>query len=63
MKNTTDPASGGKIPSTVNGTVTSSQNKDCPKDIAPQQHAGIQGLKSYQQYIGFMYVIVFNYIV
>jgi precorrin-2 methylase len=46
MRNTTDPASGRKIPSTVNRRVNRSQNKDSPKDIVTQPRAGIQCLKS-----------------
>jgi len=46
MRNTTDPASGKKIPSVVNRNVNRSQNKDSPKDIVIQPSAGIQRLKS-----------------
>jgi len=46
MRNTTDPASGRKIPSIVNRNVNRSQNKDSPKDTVIQPSAGIQCLKS-----------------
>jgi hypothetical protein len=45
VRNTFEQAHGKKIPTIINGTVTSNQDKDRHKDIASKQHTGLQGPK------------------